>query len=319
MKILITGGAGFIGSSLADALLLKGKEIIVLDNFNNYYDPALKENNVRHNLQNPKYRLYRGDICDKQILEKVFDENKIDAVIHIAANAGVRASIENSEIFVQTNISGTLNVLEQMKKKEIKKLVFASSSSVYGNCKADKFSEDLKVSEPISPYAMTKSACEQLIYTYSFLYAIKSICLRFFTVYGPRQRPDLAIRKFAELIEEGKEIPVFGDGSSKRDYTYIDDIINGISAAIDYDKSSYEIINLGGGSPITLNEMIAVIEKAVGKKALRKNLPMQKGDVERTVCDISKAKTLLKFEPKTSFKEGVEEFLLWRKKQNNGI
>lgn len=312
MNVLITGGAGFIGSTLADFLLSKGNRVIVLDNFNDYYDPRLKEKNIAHNLSLPNYKLYRGDICDKKILKKIFDENEISAVAHIAASAGVRASIENPEIFIQSNIAGTLNVLEAMKNKGVQKLIFASSSSVYGNCKAKKFSELLKVTKPISPYAATKSSCEQLIYTYSQLFSIQSMVLRFFTVYGPRQRPDLAIRKFMDLIEAGKPIPVYGDGKTKRDYTYIDDIICGIYASLNYDKTPYEIINLGGGSPIMLSGMIAAIEKALGKTAIRQYLPHQKGDMDKTVSDISKAKRLLGYKPKTTFKQGIEKFLKWR-------
>ncbi|MDR2708759.1 MAG: SDR family NAD(P)-dependent oxidoreductase, partial [Elusimicrobiota bacterium] len=277
MSVLITGGAGFIGSNLADAMLKNGEKVIAVDNFNNYYDPALKEKNVLQNLNNPNYKLYRIDICDGQALEEVFSTEAVESVVHLAASAGVRFSIDHPQTFINTNISGTLNVLECMKKHNVKKIVFASSSSVYGNCKAGKFSEDLKISEPISPYAMTKSACEQLIYTYSALYGISAIILRFFTVYGRRQRPDLAIRKFIELIKAQKEIPVYGDGSTLRDYTYIDDIVGGIRAAVKYNKTSYEIINLGGGSPITLNEMIETIEAALGMKAIKKILPKQKG------------------------------------------
>ncbi len=200
-----------------------------------------------------------------------------------------------------------------MKEFGCKKLVFASSSSVYGNCNADKFSEDLKVTEPISPYAATKSACEQFIYTYSKLYDINAICLRFFTVYGPKQRPDLAIRKFIELIEQDKPIPVYGDGTTMRDYTYIDDIVDGISKAIEYDKTPYEIINLGGGSPVTLSGMIETIEKVLGKKAQINRLPMQPGDVNKTVSDITKARKLLGYNPQTTFEEGIRKFVEWKR------
>lgn len=315
MQILITGGAGFIGSTLTDKLLSKDNKVIVIDNFNNYYSPELKENNIKNNLTNSNYKLYRGDICDKKIIEKVFLENEIDAVVHIAASAGVRASINNPELFVQSNIAGTINILEAMRKNNVKKIVFASSSSVYGNCKAEKFSEDLKVTEPISPYAATKSACEQFLYTYSKLYEIQALCLRFFTVYGPRQRPDLAIRKFIELIEQDKPIPVYGDGSTMRDYTYIEDIVSGIISAIKYNKTPYEIINLGGGSPITLNDMIKTIEKLLGKKAKIDRLPIQPGDVNKTISDITKAKELLDYEPATTFEDGIRKFIDWRKNE----
>ena len=312
-KILITGGAGFIGSSLADRLLSQDLEVTVLDNFNDYYDPALKEKNVVQNLPHPNYQLYRTDICNPQSLEKVFEQGSFDVVVHIAASAGVRASIQDPRLFVQSNIAGTLNILELMKTYGIKKIVFASSSSVYGNCKAEKFSEDLCVSEPISPYAATKLAGEQFLYTYSKLYGIHALCLRFFTVYGPRQRPDLAIRKFIELLENGKPIPIYGDGSTIRDYTFIDDIVDGLSAAIAYEQTPYEIINLGGGSPIKLSEMIAAIEKVLGKKAVLEHLPMQQGDVDKTAADISKAATLLGYQPKIDFESGIKRFLEWRK------
>ena len=323
MQILITGGAGFIGSTLADKLLKLStsfqnninNKIIIIDNFNDYYSPELKDLNIKHNLANPDYKLYRGDICDRNLVNKIFKNHEINCVIHIAARAGVRPSLEDPLEYVRSNIEGTINILEAMRKHNVKKIVFASSSSVYGNCKAEKFTEDLKVTEPISPYAATKSACEQFLYTYSKLYDMQALCLRFFTVYGPRQRPDLAIRKFIELIEQDKPIPVYGDGTTMRDYTYIDDIVNGIMSAIDYDKTPYEIINLGGGSPVTLNEMITTIEKVMGKKAKIERLPMQPGDVDRTVSDITKARLLLNYNPQTTFEEGIRKFIEWR---NNG-
>ena len=312
MKILITGGAGFIGSNLADRLLSVGHDVIVVDNFNDYYDVSLKERNVSANLNNPHYTLYRVDICGQDAIARVFSDNDIDVVVHLAARAGVRPSLENPVAYVETNILGTVNILEQMKLHNIKKLVFASSSSVYGNCSAEKFSEDLKVTEPISPYAATKSACEQIIYTYHHLYNINAICLRFFTVYGPRQRPDLAIRKFVEKIESGTPIDMYGDGSTRRDYTYIDDIVNGICAAIKYDKTGYEIINLGGGEPITLKRMIETIEKVFGKSAIINQQPMQPGDVDKTVCDWNKANNLLGYTPQTTFEQGIKKFKEWK-------
>ena len=313
MTVLITGGAGFIGSTLADKLLSQNEKIIVIDNFNDYYDPQIKENNVKINLDNENYKLYRGDICDRELVKEIFENNQIDKVVHIAARAGVRPSLEDPLEYIRSNIDGTVNILENMQKNNVKKLVFASSSSVYGNCKAEKFSEDLKVTEPISPYAATKSACEQIIYTYYKLYDIKSVCLRFFTVYGPKQRPDLAIRKFTELIEQDKPIPVYGDGTTMRDYTFIDDIVCGIISAMKYDKTPYEIINLGGGSPVTLTQMIETIEKVLGKKAIIDRLPMQPGDVDKTVSDISKARKLLNYNPRISFEDGIKKFVEWKK------
>lgn len=319
MNILITGGAGFIGSTLADKCLDEGNRVVIIDNFNDYYSPLLKERNVAHNLKNKNYKLYRADICDRNIIEKIFQENKIDKVVHIAARAGVRPSLEEPAEYVRSNIEGTINILENMKKFNIKKIVFASSSSVYGNCTAEKFSENLKVTKPISPYAATKSACEQFLYTYSALYGINAVCLRFFTVYGPRQRPDLAIRKFIQLIENNQPISVYGDGTNVRDYTYIDDIISGIMYALDYNKTPYEIINLGGGNPISLNTLIKTIEEALNKKAKIQHLPMQAGDVNKTVSDITKAKKLLNYKPNISFKQGIKNFVEWLKKekQNN--
>lgn len=317
MNYLITGGAGFIGSSLTERLLDDNNKIFVIDNFNDYYDVNLKKKNIQPFLANKNYKLYRGDICDRNLVKEIFRQNHIDVVVHIAARAGVRPSLEDPLEYVRSNIEGTINILENMKEFSCKKIVFASSSSVYGNCTAEKFSEDLKVTEPISPYAATKSACEQFLYTYSKLYGINAVCLRFFTVYGPKQRPDLAIRKFIELIEQDKSIPVYGDGSTMRDYTYIEDILNGICAAIEYDKTPYEIINLGGGSPVTLSQMIRTIEKVLNKQAKIERLPMQPGDVNKTVSDISKAQKLLNYEPKTTFEEGIKKFVEWKRTVNN--
>lgn len=313
MKYLVTGGAGFIGSNLVDRLLNNGHDVVVVDNFNDYYDVNIKEKNVRSNLPNPHYVLYRVDIENKNEIAKIFTEHKFDAVIHLAARAGVRPSLEKPMNYVKTNIIGTVNILECMRECGVKKLVFASSSSVYGNCSATEFSEDLKVTEPISPYAATKSACEQLCYTWHHLYGINIVALRFFTVYGPRQRPDLAIHKFVQRIAAGKPIQMYGDGTTKRDYTYIDDIIDGICAAVDYNKTGFEIINLGGGEPITLIRMIRTIEHALGRNAIIEQKPMQPGDVDKTVCDWSKAHRLLKYSPKTTFDRGIQKFVNWRK------
>lgn len=316
-NIVITGAAGFIGSSLADRLLYDGHIIIAIDNFNDYYDVNIKKQNVARNLVNQNYKLYQVDIEDLPAMQKIFAENDIDVVVHLAARAGVRPSIEKTIAYVKTNIEGTANILECMKEHNIKKLVFASSSSVYGNCKESIFSENLKVSEPISPYAATKLAGEQMIYTYCHLYNMCAVCLRFFTVYGPRQRPDLAINKFTRLIATGLPIDVYGDGSTKRDYTFISDIIEGICSVIEYDKTTYEIINLGGGEPITLRNMIETIEGALNKKAIINHLPMQPGDVDKTVCDWSKAKRLLQYTPKVSFSDGIKQFIMWIRKNEN--
>lgn len=311
--VLITGGAGFIGSHLADRLLNDGYRVVVADNFCDYYDVSIKENNVAQNLNNPHYKLYRADIEDTTALKAIFATHKFDAVVHLAARAGVRPSIEAPANYIKTNVLGAVNVLECMKEYSCKKLVVASSSSVYGNCSADKFSEDLNVSAPISPYAATKLATEQICYTYHHLYNINVAALRFFTAYGPRQRPDLAIAKFVRLIMQNKPVEMYGDGSSMRDYTYIDDIIKGIIAALECNKIEYEIINLGGGNPITLKTMIQTLEECLGKKAVIIPKPMQQGDVEKTVCDWQKAHRLLGYVPQVGFRQGLAQYVAWLK------
>lgn len=312
LKILITGGAGFIGSSVAERMLQRNFKVSVVDNFNDYYKEKIKRDNLKECQNHENFKLYQGDICDNQFLEKVFAENKFDVVMHFAARAGVRPSLENPVEYLRTNLEGTLNILELMKKYRVPKLVFASSSSVYGNCNSRKFSEKLNLSQPISPYAATKLADEQMIYTYSKLYGICAICLRFFTVFGPRQRPDLAIHKFIDLIKNNKKIPLYGNGKTVRDYTYIGDIVDGIEATLSYNKN-YDIINLGGGSPVSLIQMVRTIEKVLCKKAEIEYLPMQPGDVVKTAADISKAKKLLKYKPKVSFEEGIRAFVRWKK------
>ncbi len=309
--ILVTGAAGFIGSSVSEALLRRGYFVIGVDNFNDYYAKEIKERNVAACLKDSNFVLYTSDLISQSAVKRVFDEHKIDAVIHLAARAGVRPSIENPLAYCQSNIVASVNLLEEMHLHQVKKLVFASSSSVYGNCQAEIFTEDLKVTEPISQYAATKSAMEQFCYVYSKLYDIQSVCLRFFTVYGPRQRPDLAIHKFTRLIYEGKPIPVFGNGLTMRDYTYIDDIVDGVIGALTYNKTPYEIVNLGGGEPVTLHRMIAEIEKALGMKALIDRQPMQQGDVVKTVAGIEKAQRLFGYMPKTDFTSGIGKFISW--------
>ena len=313
---LITGGAGFIGSHLADYLLKTDNRVVVIDNFNDYYNPTIKENNVKSNLDNPNYKLERIDIRDAENVKRVFKENSIDTVIHLAAMAGVRPSIENPVLYQEVNCMGSQNILEAMKENNIKNIVFASSSSVYGNTKQVPFKEEYVVDYAISPYAATKKANEVMAHVYHKLYNFNVIMLRFFTVYGERQRPDLAINKFTRLILDDKEIPVFGDGSTSRDYTYVGDIIDGISKSIKYvedNENVYEILNLGESEPITLSDMIKTIEEVTGKTAKINRLPMQPGDVDRTFADISKAKSLIGYNPKTSFKEGITRFVEWYK------
>ena len=312
----VTGGAGFIGSSLVSELLKKGNKVVVIDNFCDFYNPEIKEKNISEFNDNESFKLYRGDIRDKELLNKIFEENSFDAVIHLAAMAGVRPSIENPILYQDVNCMGTQNILEVMKKHNLKKLVMASSSSVYGNTKEVPFREDMIVDFAISPYAATKKANEVMTHVYHKLEDYNVIMLRFFTVYGPKQRPDLAINKFTRLMLEGKEIPMFGDGSNSRDYTYISDIVDGIIRSINYVENNtdvYEIINLGNSSPVTLKEMINTIAEVLNVEPKINELPMQPGDVDRTYADVSKAKRLLGYEPKVPFKTGIENFVKWYK------
>lgn len=315
---LVTGGAGFIGSSLADFLLKKDYKVVVIDNFCNFYDPSIKRNNVKDNLDNPNYKLYEIDLRCKSDVEKVFRENKIDVVIHLAAMAGVRPSIENPILYQEVNCIGTQNLLEVMKEYGVKNLVMASSSSVYGNNKKVPFKETDTVDYAISPYAATKKSNEVMTHVYHKLFNMNVIMLRFFTVYGPRQRPDLAINKFTRLMLNDEEVTMFGDGTTSRDYTYIDDIVSGIYSSINYvlnNNDVYEIVNLGNSSPISLKEMINTIAEVLNKKPKIKEMPMQQGDVNITYADISKAKEMLNYDPKTPFKEGIEKFVKWYKEK----
>ena len=313
---LITGGAGFIGSHLTEKLLNTGNKVIVIDNFNQFYNPKIKENNIKEYINNPNYRLEKVDIRDKKEVDRVFQNNKIDNVMHLAAMAGVRPSIENPILYQEVNCLGSQNILEAMKENQVKNLVFASSSSVYGNTKTVPFKETDIVDYAISPYAATKKANEVMCHVYHKLYNMNVIMLRFFTVYGERQRPDLAINKFTRYIMEGKPIPVFGDGTTSRDYTYIRDIIEGIYKSLQYVENHanvYEILNIGESEPITLNQMIETIEEVVEKKAIINRLPVQPGDVNRTYADITKARKLIGYNPQTTFKEGIQNFVKWYK------
>src|SRR5215217_1839548 len=267
-NLLITGGAGFIGSHLVDRLLASDVErITVVDNFNDFYNPSIKRDNIREHLPDPRYSIHQVDIRNAAALEQVFSSSNFDCVVHLAARAGVRPSLSEPQLYTETNINGTLNLLELARHKNIKQFVFGSSSSVYGINAKVPFSEEDPIRQPISPYAATKGAGELLCHTYSHLYGLRCVCLRFFTVYGPCQRPDLAIHKFAKLISQGKPIPVFGDGTTRRDYTYVDDIIDGLTAAIDYDKTNYEVINLGESRTVELRELISLLEKELDAHA----------------------------------------------------
>ncbi len=311
-SLLITGGAGFIGSHLVDHLLATNKwQVTVVDDFNDFYDPTIKRQNIRPHLANPSYRLAEADIRDRAALESVFAGQDFDCIVHLAARAGVRPSLSQPELYAETNINGTLNLLELARLRSIKQFVFGSSSSVYGINAKLPFSEDDPVRQPISPYAATKTAGELLCHTYSHLYGLRCICLRFFTVYGPRQRPDLAIHKFASLISSGQPIPVFGDGTTRRDYTYIDDIIAGVLAAVDFDASDYEVINLGESRTVELRELISLLERELDANAVIERLPPQPGDVPQTFADITKARRILGYDPKTQIEEGIRRFTEW--------
>jgi UDP-glucuronate 4-epimerase len=322
-KILITGGAGFIGSHLVDRLLSEGEwRVSVVDDFNDFYDPAIKRANVSVHENNANLRLFETDIRDKRALENVFNEvfggQGFQCIVHLAARAGVRPSLEQPLLYAETNIAGTLNLLELARAFGIKQFVFGSSSSVYGTNAKVPFSEDDPIRQPISPYAATKAAGELLGHTYSHLYNLRCLCLRFFTVYGPRQRPDLAIHKFARLISEGKPIPVFGDGSTRRDYTFIDDIIAGVRAAIDYASTDYEVVNLGESRTVELRELISLLEKELGATAQIDRQPLQPGDVPQTYADITKARRLLGYNPQTQIEEGLHRFVEWFRQESCG-
>ncbi len=311
-NILITGGAGFIGSHLVDRLLSEQTwRVTVIDDFNDFYAPEVKRENLRAHEADPSFALFEADIRDRAALDKIFDSQKFDCIVHLAARAGVRPSLAEPELYAETNINGTVNLLQLARRHEIKQFVFGSSSSVYGINAKVPFAEDDPIRQPISPYAATKAAGELICHTYSHLYGIRCVCLRFFTVYGARQRPDLAIHKFANLIDQGKSIPVFGDGTTRRDYTFVDDIIQGVRAAIDYSASDYEVINLGESRTVELAELIALLEKELDQKAVIERQPMQPGDVPQTFADIGKARKLLGYNPQTQIEEGIRRFVEW--------
>ncbi len=311
-NILITGGAGFIGSNLIDHLLNLGHKIICIDNFDNNYSREIKERNLEFAKSNKNFSFIEGNIINIHDLNKCFLQQLPGVVIHLAAKSGVRPSINNPYGYYESNVLGTLNLLEVMKTFRVKKMLFASSSSVYGNNKKIPFSETDNVDGPISPYAASKKACELLCHTYHHLYGFDIYCLRFFSVYGPRQRPDLAIQKFTEKILNGEVIQMYGDGSSSRDYTYIDDLICGITNALENIKG-YEIFNMGESTVISLKQLIKMIEKQLGKKAIIEQVPFQPGDVMTTFANIEKAKNTINYRPKWKIEDGIKEFINWKK------
>ncbi len=316
-RVLITGGAGFIGSHLVERLLDEGgHEVVVLDSFDEFYDPKQKRRNTAGAIERAgrgaSYALIEGDIRDEVLLDRIFAENRFDQVVHVAARAGVRPSIVAPLLYESVNVHGTLVVLEAMRRHGVKEMVFASSSSVYGENEKVPFSETDPVERPISPYAATKRACELMLATWNRLYEIQVAALRLFTVYGPRQRPDLAIAKFTKLIDEGRPIPVFGDGSARRDFTYIDDIVQGVRGAMRQCRG-YEIYNLGESATTSVGDLIGMIEDGLGKKAVIDRGPAQPGDVPVTYADISKARERLNYRPATPIADGIQKYIAWHR------
>lgn len=313
MRILITGGAGFIGSHVTEAFQHEGHETAIFDDFNAFYNPALKEANARR----PGCPVFRGDLRQSSDVENAFAGFKPEALVHLAARAGVRPSLDEPQLYIDTNVTGTLNVLEAMRRHGCGRMLFGSSSSVYGCNAKVPFAESDPIPATISPYAATKVAGEHLCSAYAHLYGLKITALRFFTVYGPRQRPDLAIHKFTRLIHEGKEIPQFGDGSTRRDYTYVDDIVQGLRCALAYEPAPFDIFNLGESRTVELRELIRCIETALGTPARIKQMPHQPGDVPVTYADITKARRLLGYDPQTPLETGIGRFVEWFKQENS--
>jgi UDP-glucuronate 4-epimerase len=309
VRILVTGGAGFIGSHLVESLLAAGHRVSILDDFNDFYDPQIKRANIAAVAD--QITIHQIDLRDNEAVRLLFHREKFDTIMHLAARAGVRPSIKHPQLYYDTNVDGTLHLLEAARLTNVERFVFASSSSVYGVSKTVPFSEDLHLTQTISPYAATKLAAEFLCSTYSHLYRMRTIVLRFFTVYGPRQRPDLAIHTFTRKIHAGEPIDQFGDGTTRRDYTYIDDIIQGVMASLQYDGPLFDIFNLGESETVQLKDLIAAIENALGRKAKINHLPEQPGDVPLTCADISKARKLLGYKPATPLSVGLPKFVEW--------
>lgn len=323
MKILVTGGAGFIGSHLAEALLTRGADLAIIDNLDDFYSPLLKKQNLAEVSRKGHFQLYETDIRNAVETERVFATTRPDVVIHLAARAGVRPSMGQPQLYEQVNVSGTVNLLESCRTFRVPKFIFGSSSSVYGGTPRVPFSEDELGLHPVSPYAATKLSAEIFCFTYAHLYRISMICLRFFTVYGPRQRPDLAIHKFTSLLECGKPLPIFGDGSMGRDYTYVGDIVSGVLSALEYEpgnpKEPFELFNLGNSHPVTLLDLVEHLEHATGHAAIRRFEQVPPGDVPITWADISKARRLLNYFPSTALSAGLRHFVDWYRSEHKSV
>lgn len=320
-SVLVTGGAGFIGSHLVDRLLSEGFRVVAFDNFNEFYEPAVKRENIREHLSHPNYKLVEGDLRSAEDVRHAFEHGPFATVVHLAAMAGVRPSLVNPALYMDVNVTGTQHVVDRINEDNARnddktaktRLVFGSSSSVYGARSGERFTEEDRVDMPLSPYAASKAACEVILYAAHHTKGLPVVSLRFFTVFGPRQRPDLAINKFCRLIAEGKPIEIYGDGTSKRDYTFVADIVSGIRSAMQFEFSGYEIINLGRSEPVLLIDLVRMIEKSIGKKAQLEFKPVQIGDMPYTYADITKARRLLGYEPSTSMEAGIEKFVEWFK------
>jgi UDP-glucuronate 4-epimerase len=319
VKVLLTGGAGFIGSHVSERLVARGDDVVIVDSFDTFYDPEIKRRNIAEVLASARAKLIEVDICERDALDAAIGNEGIDAVIHLAARAGVRPSLEKPMDYVRTNVEGTQSLLEIAKARDIRPFVFGSSSSVYGDSTPVPFSESESANNPISPYAATKRAGELLCHAYAHLYGMSVACVRLFTVYGPRQRPDLAIHKFARLMSRGEAIPVYGDGSTERDYTYVDDIVDGIVGALDWTVASeagvFEVVNLGESRTTSLTRLIEIIASEMGVRPKIHRLPNQPGDVQRTFADVAKARELFGYDPATTVEEGIRRFADWFRAQ----
>jgi len=309
-KVLVTGAAGFIGSNLVERLLSMSYEVVGLDNFDDFYAPAIKRSNVRALIKKGGFQIIEGDIRDTSLLSRLFSENRIDVVIHLAARAGVRTSLSQPLLYQDVNVGGTVNLLETSRAHNVEQFLFASSSSVYGSNGKAPFEETQQIN-PISPYAASKAAAEQFCSTYSRLYHMPVVALRLFTVYGPRQRPEMAIHKFVDMVNHDQEVILFGDGISKRDYTNVDDIVAGFMLALAHPEKDFSVFNLGRGNAVDLRYLLSLIEEALGKKARVRRLAMQPGEVPLTIASIAKARNILGYQPRIGVEEGVPMFVKW--------